>query len=159
MRSSEGRVGRVFVIRLDDGDVVPDCIERFAAARAVSTGYALLVGGAGRGEVVVGPRDSAAMPPDPMALPLDGAHEVSGVGVLAPGADGKPVLHMHAALGRAGRTMTGCLRKGVKTWLVGEAVLVEITGAAVRRVKDEKSGFALLVPAGEPGKRGKPAGK
>ena len=135
MKSSEGRIGRVFVIRLDDGNVIPECIERFAAARGVSTGYALMVGGVGSGEVVVGPRDSAAMPPDPMALPLDGAHEVSGVGILAPGADGKPALHMHAALGRAGRTMTGCLRKGVKTWLLGEAILVEVTGAEVRRVK------------------------
>jgi predicted DNA-binding protein with PD1-like motif len=84
-----------------------------------------------------------------MALPIDGAHEVSGVGILAPGPDGKSALHIHAALGRAGRTMTGCLRKGVKTWVVGEAVLVEITGAQVQRVKDEKTGFALLAPKGE----------
>jgi predicted DNA-binding protein with PD1-like motif len=66
---------------------------------------------------------------------------------------------MHAALGRAGRTMTGCLRKGVKTWLVGEAVLVEITGAEVRRVKDEKSGFALLAPTSRRGGRRKPNDK
>jgi uncharacterized protein len=144
MKSSEGRIGRVFVIRLEDGDIIPDCIERFAAENGVTTGYALLVGGVGSGEVIVGPRDSTEMPPDPMALPIDGAHEVSGVGILAPGENGKSVLHMHAALGRAGRTMTGCLRKGVKTWLVGEAVLVEIAGTTVRRVKDKKSGFSLL---------------
>lgn len=144
MKSSEGRSGRVFVIRLEDNDIVPDCIERFAAEHGVTTGYALLIGGIGSGEVIVGPRDSNAMPPDPMALPIDGAHEVSGVGLLAPGPDGKPALHIHAALGRAGRTMTGCLRKGVKTWVVGEAILVEITHAKVRRVMDEKTGFALL---------------
>ena len=153
MKSSEGRIGRVFVIRLEDGDVVPDCIERFAANNGVSSGYAVLVGGAASGEVVVGPRDSARMPPQPMTLPLDGAHEVSGVGVLAPGSDGKPVLHMHAALGRSGQTMTGCLRKGVKTWLVGEAVLCEILGARAKRVRDRKTGFALLEPEPARGNR------
>jgi predicted DNA-binding protein with PD1-like motif len=86
------------------------------------------------------------MPPEPMLLPIDGAHEVAGVGVLAPGEDGKPVLHMHAALGRSGQTMTGCLRPGVTTWIVGEVILYEILGARVARIKDKKSGFALLQP-------------
>ena len=81
-----------------------------------------------------------------MLLPIDGAHEVAGVGVLAPGEDGKPVLHIHAALGRAGHTMTGCLRPGVTTWVVGEAILYEILGAKVARIKDKASGFALLQP-------------
>ena len=81
-----------------------------------------------------------------MLLPIDGAHEVAGVGVLAPGEDGKPVLHMHAALGRSGQTMTGCLRPGVTTWIVGEVILYEILGARVARIKDKKSGFALLQP-------------
>jgi predicted DNA-binding protein with PD1-like motif len=64
--------------------------------------------------------------------------------VLAPDEEGKPVLHIHAALGRAGRTLTGCLRMGVKTWLVGEAVIYEIAGANAVRAKDEESGFVLL---------------
>jgi predicted DNA-binding protein with PD1-like motif len=81
-----------------------------------------------------------------MLLPLDGAHEVCGVGVLAPGEDGKPVLHLHAALGRSGKTTTGCLRPGVQTWLVGECILTEILGAAARRIKDAATGFALLEP-------------
>ncbi len=146
MKASEGRIGRVFVIRLEDGDVVPDCIEQFAAEQGVAVGQAILIGGIGKGEVVVGPRDSEAMPPEPMLLPLDGAHEVAGVGVLAPGEDGKPVLHIHAALGRSGKTTTGCLRPGVKTWLVGECILYEILGTAAKRVKESASGFALLEP-------------
>ncbi len=148
MKACEGKVGRVFVIRLEDGDVVPDCIEQFAAEQGGVVGQAILIGGIGKGEVVVGPRDSEAMPPEPMLLPLDGAHEVAGVGVLAPGEDGKPVLHIHAALGRSGKTTTGCLRPGVSTWLVGECILYEILGTAARRVKDSASGFALLEPDG-----------
>ena len=66
--------------------------------------------------------------------------------MLAPDENGRPVLHMHAALGRSGQTMTGCLRPGVTTWLVGEVVLYEILGVQVTRVKDAESGFALLEP-------------
>ncbi len=69
MKSSEGQVGRVFVIRLEDGDVLPGCIERFAEENGVMLGQAILVGGIGGGEVVVGPRRSDEMPPQPM-LPL-----------------------------------------------------------------------------------------
>ncbi len=148
MKASEGRIGRVFVMRLDDGDVVPECIERFAEENGVSVGQAILVGGIGGGDVVVGPRRSEEMPPEPMLLPVDGAHEVVGVGVLAPGVDGKPTLHIHAALGRAGQTMTGCLRHGVTTWLVGEVILYEIIGADIVRIKDEQCGFELLEPRG-----------
>ena len=151
MKSTEGKIGRVFVIRLEDGDMIPDCIEQFAADKGVSVGHVILVGGIGQGQVVVGPRDSNAMPPDPMLLPIDGAHEVLGVGVLAPTADGKPVLHIHGALGRSGKTTTGCLRPGVKTWLVGEAILYEILGAKVKRVTDEATGF-LLLESEEPNK-------
>ncbi|MBA7664257.1 hypothetical protein ES703_72314 [subsurface metagenome] len=144
MKASEGKIGRVFVIRLEDGDVIPECIEHFAKEQGISVGHVILVGGIGGGEVVVGPRHSEDRPPQPMLLPVDGAHEVVGVGVLAPGEDGKPVLHIHAALGRSGQTMSGCLRLGVTTWLVAEAILYEITGVEAARVMDKESGFALL---------------
>ena len=144
MKASEGKIGRVFVVRLEDSDVVPTCLERFAEEKGISVGHVILIGGIGDGAVVVGPRDSSEMPPQPMLLPIDGAHEVVGIGILAPGEDSKPVLHIHAALGRSGQTITGCLRPGVTTWLVGEAIIYEITGANVARRPDKESGFNLL---------------
>ena len=153
MKSSEGQVGRVFVIRLEASDIVPTCLEHFAAEKSIKVGHVILIGGIGGGEIVVGPRNSEEMPPDPMLLPVDGAHEVVGVGIIAPGQDGKPTLHIHAALGRSGKTTTGCLRPGVTTWLVGEVILYEILGAKVARVKDEESGFELLEPGANPGDR------
>jgi len=150
MKTCEGRLGRVFVIRLEHGDVVPECIERFAEEHGVSVGHVMLVGGIGEGEVVVGPRRSEERPPEPMLLPIDGAHEVAGVGVLAPGEDGRPILHIHAALGRSGKTTTGCLRPGVTTWLVAEVILYEILDAKVARLMDNESGFELLEPSAGP---------
>ena len=146
MKACEGKMGRVFIIRLDHGDMIPRCIEQFAEDKGISVGHVILVGGIGSGDMVVGPRRSDDRPPEPMLLPVDGAHEVAGVGVLAPGEDGRPILHIHAALGRSGKTTTGCLRPGVTTWLIGEAILYEIVGAKVARIKDRESGFALLMP-------------
>ena len=146
MKATEGKLGRVFVIRLENGDKIPACIERFAEEHGISHGQVLLIGGIGGGQVVSGPRYSDRMPPDAMLIPVDGAHEVVGVGLLAPGEDNKPVLHVHAALGRAGQTLTGCLRPGVDTWLVGEVILYELTGINARRVMDKNSGFELLEP-------------
>jgi predicted DNA-binding protein with PD1-like motif len=144
MQSAEGKMGRVFILRLEDGDILPSAIEQFAAEKKIKNGFVLLVGGIGGGQVVVGPRISDQMPPEAMLLPIDGAHEVVGVGVLAPCEDNKTKMHMHAALGRSGKTTTGCIRPGVKTWLVAEAVVYEITGVDAKRVMDKKSGFALL---------------
>jgi predicted DNA-binding protein with PD1-like motif len=144
MKASEGQLGRVFVIRLEDGDAIPACIESFAEEKRISVGQVILVGGIGDGQVVVGPRRSDEMPPEPMLLPVDGVHEVVGAGTIAPDRKGKPTLHMHAALGRSGQTITGCLRPGVTTWLVGEVIIFEILGTDAVRMPNKKASFELL---------------
>jgi uncharacterized protein len=146
MKSTEGKIGRVFIIRLEDDDKVPASIEQFAVEHGISHGQVILLGGIEGGQVVTGPRYSDRMPPDPLLIPVDGAHEVVGLGLLAPGEDQKPVLHIHASLGRAGQTLTGCLRPGVDTWLVGEVILYELVGVKASRKMDRKSGFELLDP-------------
>jgi predicted DNA-binding protein with PD1-like motif len=144
MKATEGRVGRVFVIRLEHGDIIPDCIERFAEEKKISVGQVMMIGGVGEGQVVVGPRRSNEMPPEPMFIPVDGAHELMGLGVIAPDKTGKPVLHVHGSLGRSGKATTGCLRPGVSTWTVGEVIICEILGTTAVRVLDEKTKFELL---------------
>src|SRR4030042_3135274 len=144
MKASEGRVGRMFVIRLEDGDIIPECIERFAETNKMSVGQVVMIGGIGEGQVVVGPRRSNEMPPEPMLVPIDGVHELMGVGVIAPDKRGKPVLHVHGSLGRSGKSTTGCLRPGVTTWTVVEAIILEILGTSAVRDLDEKTHFELL---------------
>jgi len=148
MKASEGKLGRVFIIRLEDGDKIPASIERFAQEKKISVGQVILTGGISEGDVVCGPRRTHEMPPEPMLVPIDGVHEVVGVGTIAPDKKGKPKLHIHASLGRAGKTTTGCLRPGVTTWLVGEVIIMEILGADAVRLPDKKATFELLQVAG-----------
>jgi predicted DNA-binding protein with PD1-like motif len=145
MRYSEGKVGRVFVLRLEDGDRLPAAIESFAQKHGVLRGMCILVGGIeGGGKIVVGPEDSRAMPPVPMFLKLAGVHEIAGVGTLFPDEKGKPVLHMHAALGRKSKTRSGCIRPGIHVWKIGEVILLEILENRAHRKKDAETGFELL---------------
>jgi predicted DNA-binding protein with PD1-like motif len=147
MRYSEARTGRLFVIRLETGDRLPDAIERFAAERGVARGYLVVLGGAEDGSrIVTGPEDGAALPPVPMIHRIAGVHEIAGVGTIFPDTQGKPSLHLHAALGRGGAAVAGCTRPGVGIWKVGEVVLVELLGTDARRVVDPDTGFSLLEP-------------
>ena len=65
MKASEGKLGRVFVIRLEDGDKIPDSIDRFAEEKKISVGQVILTGGIGEGKAVCGPRSTNEMPPEP----------------------------------------------------------------------------------------------
>jgi len=144
VKATQGKVGRVFVLRLEEGDVVPDSIEQFAREHGVRVGQVVLLGAFDRGSVVAGPRDSNTVPRKPILLPVDGIHETIGVGLIAPDETGAPRLHVHGALGRSGATLTGCLRLGIATWLVAEVILTELLTDDVRRVPDAVSGISLL---------------
>ncbi|QGY41404.1 DUF296 domain-containing protein [Pseudodesulfovibrio cashew] len=144
MQYSEGTIGRVFTLRLEDGERVPDVIEQFAKEHDIRCAHCTLVGGIDSGELVVGPEDGNAEVIKAVHLPITEAHEVAGVGTLFPDEDGEPVLHMHAALGRDGKTRAGCVRPGLDVWLVGEVVIMEILGTDMLRKVEPKSGFKLL---------------
>lgn len=144
MKSTQGQLGRVFVIRLEDGDELPDCVEQFALEKGLACGHVILLGGVDKGQIVVGPKSSTDMPPEPVLHRLNGVHEIMGLGILAPDEGGKPVLHMHASMGRGNKTITGCIRPGIYTWLVGEVIIYEITGTKALRKMHHDSGFMLL---------------
>ena len=75
---------------------------------------------------------------------LHGAHEMAGAVTLFPDEAGRPVLHLHAAFGSDATVTAGCIRTGVTTWVVGEAVVFELTGSAATRRVDPATGFELL---------------
>jgi predicted DNA-binding protein with PD1-like motif len=144
MQFTESKLGRAFVLRLNDGDRLPDVLESFAAEQKISAALCFFLGGAKENScVVVGPKD-CSIPPEPMVTLLEGIHETCGVGTIFTDETGKPKLHMHTSFGRGENTITGCVRMGVEVWQIGEVVLLELTSAKACRVKNKETGFELL---------------
>ncbi len=147
MLYSEAQQGRTFIIRLEDGDIVHESIEAFAAQQGIHRAALLVLGGADReSTLVVGPESSRTHPVIPMTHELYDTHEVTGTGTIFPDETGTPVLHMHMACGREENTVTGCVREGVKVWHVMEIILFELTGSTASRQPDPATGFSLLIP-------------
>lgn len=145
MHYDEGQVGRVFVLRLEEGEKIPEVIENFARERGVQRAMAILLGGIDDGSrVVVGPEAGRGREIVPLVHTLSGIQEILAVGTLFPDEKGNPVLHMHGASGREGGASVGCTRAGVTVWLVGEVILLEILGSRAVRTKDAASGLSLL---------------
>ncbi len=145
MRYSEGNIGRIFALKLDSGDRLPDSLVAFAREHNVRSAMVMYVGGAdATSRLVVGPEENRGDDIIPIVHRLDGIHEVVEMGTLFPDEEGNPEVHMHAAAGREGRATVGCVRAGVDVWLIGEVILLEITGMEGFRKKDPKTGFQIL---------------
>ncbi|RPJ54034.1 MAG: hypothetical protein EHJ95_01030 [Methanobacteriota archaeon] len=65
-----------------------------------------------------------------------------GIGTLYPGVDG-PHLHLHAAIGKGDHALAGCLRGQATTYLVVEAIMLELAGCRAKRLPDTALGIAV----------------
>ena len=147
MKYSEAKYGRIFVIRLEDGDILHECVEEFARENSIKAGFLISVGGADKGsKLVVGPEEGRAASINPMEYVLNEVHEITGTGTIFIDEQGEPKLHMHVAGGRKDTTKTGCVRKGLKVWHIMEIVLVELKSSKAMRKLDKNTGFELLEP-------------
>lgn len=145
MQFTQANMGRIFILRLQDGERIPDVLENFAEQQNVSNALCFFLGGAKEtSRIVVGPKEAYSFPIDPMTTLLGGVHEGVGVGTLFQNEAGQSKLHMHGSFGRQEEARTGCFRTGVDVWQIGEVVIMELTGTHAKRVKDKKSGFELL---------------
>jgi predicted DNA-binding protein with PD1-like motif len=145
MEFSEAKLGRVFVLRLHQGERLHTVIEGFASQKQVSSALCFFLGGAeDKSKVVVGPEDGKALPPEPMITLLKGVHEACGVGTIFADEQGKPKLHMHASFGRNDNAVTGCVRMGVDVWQIGEVVILELRCSSAKRAKNKDTGFEFL---------------
>ncbi|RZN37048.1 MAG: DNA-binding protein [Methanophagales archaeon ANME-1-THS] len=147
MKYAEARLGRTFIIRLEDGEILHETIEAFARAHAITAAAIIALGGADEGSrLVVGPEHGRSKPVSPMEHILADVHEIAGVGTIFPDKDRNPVLHMHIASGRNESTITGCVRRGVRVWQVLEVILFELHDTRACRIFDTQTGFELLEP-------------
>jgi uncharacterized protein len=142
---TEGKVGRIFILRLKQDETLHEVVEEFATEKRVLSALCFFLGGAEeKSKVVVGPKDGHGCTIDPMVTLLKGVHEAVGVGTIFANDEGKPKLHMHASFGRNDNAVTGCVRKGIDIWLIGEVVILELTGSSARREKNKDTSFEVL---------------
>lgn len=147
MKFSQARQGRVFILRLEDGEIVDEVIEQFAADQGIKAASVMILGGADDGShLVVGPKEDRGLPLNPMQLVLENAHEVTGNGTLFLDDEGRPLLHMHMACGRKNKTATGCIREGVKVWHIMEVIIFELLDTTAKRAVEEPLGLKFLQP-------------
>lgn len=142
MKYQTGGIGRAFVARFEDGEDFLQSLAGLAKREDIRSAVFFLVGGVKEGRMVLGPR-ADEMPPEPVWGEINGNSELVGTGTIFWDPSG-PKVHLHMAAGRGGGVMVGCLREKSKTFLVLEAVILEIAGIDAKREKDPVSGLALL---------------
>ncbi len=143
MQYTEGQIGRVFVVRIDDGEDMLLALRQFILDKSILAGSIHFLGALMSGRMVTGPEEPI-IPPVPHFVMFEGGWEIFGVGTIYPGDDG-PHIHYHASVGRSGHALTGCLREKAITYLIVEAVIMEFTGLSARREFDEKMQLHLPV--------------
>lgn len=149
MQYTEGQIGRVFVVRIDDGEDMLISLRQFISDKSIQAGSILFLGALMNGRMVTGPEDPV-IPPVPHFVMFEGGWEVFGVGTIYPG-EGGPHIHYHASVGRSGHALTGCLREKAITYLIVEAVIMEFNGLSARREFDKRTQVHLPVLGKEEG--------
>lgn len=142
MRYSEGKPGRTFVAKFDHGEDLLLCLTELMRKEDVRAGIVWLVGALAEGRVVTGPEE-LVIPPSPKWMGFDDGREMLGVGTIFWQED-EPKIHLHASFGRGRDVITGCLREVSETFLIVEAVILEVLGTGARREFDETSQLSLL---------------
>jgi predicted DNA-binding protein with PD1-like motif len=143
MQYTEGQIGRVFIVRIDDGEDMLLSLRQFILDKNIQTGSIHFLGALMNGRMVTGPEEPV-IPPVPHFVMFEGGWEIFGVGTIYPG-EGGPHIHYHASVGRSGHALTGCLREKAITYLIVEAVIIEFTGLTARRELDVKMQLHLPV--------------
>jgi predicted DNA-binding protein with PD1-like motif len=142
MKYQAGELGRVLVARFDDGDNILDGLNDVVRKENIRAGVLYLVGGMKKGRFVVGP-ETEAMPPVPVWRELDESHEIVGIGTIFWQGE-EPKIHFHGAYAKRDKVLAGCMRQNAETFLVLEAIIMEIIGVNAVRELDPLSGLALL---------------
>ena len=142
MQYTTGSIGRAIVIKYEDGDSLLDGIVKVARDEGVKSGFFYLLGGMRSAGMVCGPKEPV-LPPEPSWEGFADGREVVGIGSVFQ-KDGEPAIHLHGAVGKADKTLTGCIRKDDRVFLVVECLLLEITGINASKKVNEKTGIAML---------------
>lgn len=142
MKYQKGKVGRIFIVKFEDGENPLESLKEMAKKEIVSSAVFWLIGGLKKGRFVAGPV-SDELPPQPIWKEITGNNEILGIGTIFCFEE-EPRIHLHGVYGRQDSVNMGCLREDAEVFLILEAVVMEISDVNVKRKFDEKSKMILL---------------
>ena len=142
MEYVKGEIKRVFVLRFDHGDDFLEELTTVVKKENIRSAWFHVLGGIRRTEIVTGPKEPV-MPPDPVWQEIDDTREVIGLGSVF-WEEEQPKIHLHAALGHHGDTISGCMRRKAEVYLILEVYLIEIGSIDAHRPWYPRGGFNRL---------------
>jgi uncharacterized protein len=142
MKYTKGSIGRIFVLKFEDDDILIKEIDRFARKERIKAAAFVFIGALKKGDLVTGPKEPV-IPPEPNWISFKDGWEAMGVGTIFTNNSG-PQIHIHTSMGKKDSVITGCVRKDSKVFLVIEAVVFELKGVKASKDIDPKTGLNLL---------------
>ncbi|MBU0547735.1 MAG: DUF296 domain-containing protein [Candidatus Omnitrophica bacterium] len=142
MKYTKGTIGRVFLIKFEDQDILIDKLSLFANKERIKAATMIFLGALRKGELVTGPR-KPVIPPQPNKVNFKDGWEVMGIGTIFANSHG-PQIHIHSSMGKKKKVLTGCLRGKSRVFLVIEAVVLELKGIKAGKEIDPQTGINLL---------------
>ncbi len=142
MRYTKGSIGRIFLLKFEDDDIVLNELDKFARNEKLKAATFIFLGALKKGHIVTGPK-KPVIPPEPNWTKFKDGWEVMGIGTIFTNKKG-PQIHIHTSMGKKDRVITGCVRKDSKVFLVIEAIVFELKGVKATKSIDPQTGLNLL---------------
>ena len=142
MRYTKGSIGRIFLLKFDDDDIVLKELDKFARKENLKCATFVFLGALKKGDIVTGPK-KPVIPPQANWTKFKDGWEVMGIGTIYTNKKG-PQIHIHTSMGKKDKVITGCVRKDSKVFLVIEAIVFELKGVKATKAIDPATGLNLL---------------
>lgn len=142
MQYTQGNIGRIFLVKFEDDDVLIEKLAQLVKKEKVRTATMVFIGALKKGTLVTGPK-KPVVPPIPNKVLFKDGWEIMGIATVFTNRKG-PQIHIHGAMGKKLKALTGCVRELSKVFLVMEAVVFELEGIKATKDIDPKTGLNLL---------------
>ena len=142
MKYTKGKIKQVFLVKFENEDILAKELEKLVRKERIRCAVFVFLGALKQGNLVTGPKQ-AVIPPEPNWVAFKDGWEVLGLGTVFSNKSG-PQIHIHSAMGKKNKTLTGCVRKDSKVFIVIEAVIFELEGIKAEKDIDPKTGLNML---------------
>jgi predicted DNA-binding protein with PD1-like motif len=142
MQYAKAKLGRIFLLKFSDGDILLKELDKFSRKERLKGAVMVFLGALRSGKLVTGPK-KPVIPPQANWKSFKDGWEVMGIGTIFTNKIG-PQIHIHTAMGKKNKTLTGCVRLDSKVFLVIEAIVFELTGVKATKEIDPQTGLNLL---------------